>query len=96
MAASSSAPPVEYNNTGSSICLQINAAVSAIVEPSARSGYLPERGVIIEHMGHRRTSDGGRSAMSKGRMEAFSDGVIAVLIIIMVLGLKVPRDVTTG
>jgi uncharacterized membrane protein len=28
--------------------------------------------------------------MSKGRMEAFSDGVIAILITIMVLGLKVP------
>jgi uncharacterized membrane protein len=29
--------------------------------------------------------------MSKGRMEAFSDGVIAILITIMVLELKVPR-----
>ncbi len=29
--------------------------------------------------------------MSKGRMEAFNDGVIAVLVTIMVLGLKVPR-----
>ncbi len=29
--------------------------------------------------------------MSKGRMEAFSDGVIAILITIMVLGLKVPH-----
>ena len=29
--------------------------------------------------------------MSKGRMEAFSDGVIAVIITIMVLQLKVPR-----
>ncbi len=29
--------------------------------------------------------------MSKGRMEAFSDGVIAILITIMVLGLKAPR-----
>ncbi len=28
--------------------------------------------------------------MSKGRMEAFSDGVIAILITIMVLGLRVP------
>jgi uncharacterized membrane protein len=28
--------------------------------------------------------------MSKGRLEAFSDGVIAILITIMVLGLKVP------
>jgi uncharacterized membrane protein len=30
--------------------------------------------------------------MSKGRMEAFSDGVIAILITIMVLGLTVPHE----
>ncbi len=30
--------------------------------------------------------------MRKGRMEAFSDGVLAILITIMVLGLKVPRE----
>jgi len=30
--------------------------------------------------------------VSKGRMEAFSDGVIAILITIMVLELKVPRE----
>src|SRR5260370_32753376 len=29
--------------------------------------------------------------MSKGRLEAFSDGVIAILITIMVLGLSAPR-----
>ena len=29
--------------------------------------------------------------MSKGRMEAFSDGVVAILITIMVLGLGVPH-----
>jgi uncharacterized membrane protein len=29
--------------------------------------------------------------MSKGRMEAFSDGVIAILITIMVLELRVPH-----
>src|SRR5262245_22238552 len=33
-------------------------------------------------------------AMSKGRLEAFSDGVIAILITIMVLELKVPHDGT--
>ena len=31
--------------------------------------------------------------MSKGRMEAFSDGVVAILITIMVLDLKVPQGV---
>jgi uncharacterized membrane protein len=31
--------------------------------------------------------------MSKSRMEAFSDGVIAILITIMVIELKVPRGV---
>jgi uncharacterized membrane protein len=30
--------------------------------------------------------------MSKGRMEAFSDGVIAIIITIMVLALQVPRE----
>src|SRR6266480_2690913 len=32
-----------------------------------------------------------RVAMSKGRLEAFSDGVIAIIITIMVLELKVPQ-----
>jgi TMEM175 potassium channel family protein len=32
--------------------------------------------------------------MSKGRMEAFSDGVLAIIITIMVLGLNVPHGVT--
>src|SRR5215467_7719446 len=32
-----------------------------------------------------------KAAMSKGRLEAFSDGVIAILITIMVLELKVPH-----
>jgi uncharacterized membrane protein len=34
--------------------------------------------------------------MSKGRMEAFSDGVIAIIITIMVLELKVPHGVEAG
>lgn len=32
--------------------------------------------------------------MPKNRLEAFSDGVLAIIITIMVLGLKVPHDVT--
>jgi uncharacterized membrane protein len=35
-------------------------------------------------------------AMSKGRLEAFSDGVIAILITIMVLGLRVPHGTEWG
>ncbi|MCU1615486.1 MAG: hypothetical protein JWO98_3026 [Frankiales bacterium] len=34
--------------------------------------------------------------MSTGRMEAFSDGVIAILITVMVLGLPVPHGTTWG
>lgn len=34
--------------------------------------------------------------MSTGRVEAFSDGVIAIIVTIMVLELKVPDDPTTG
>jgi len=30
--------------------------------------------------------------MNKGRLEAFSDGVIAIIITIMVLEIKVPHD----
>jgi uncharacterized membrane protein len=35
-------------------------------------------------------------AMSSGRLEAFSDGVIAIIITIMVLELKVPHGATLG
>lgn len=34
--------------------------------------------------------------MNKSRMEAFSDGVIAIIITIMVLELKVPHGATLG
>src|SRR5258707_14093046 len=34
-----------------------------------------------------------RGAMTKGRLEAFSDGVIAVIITLMVLEMKVPHGV---
>ena len=33
-----------------------------------------------------------KAKMGKGRLEAFSDGVIAILMTIMVLELKVPHD----
>ena len=33
--------------------------------------------------------------MDKGRLEAFSDGVIAIIITIMVLEMKVPRTAAT-
>ena len=32
--------------------------------------------------------------MNKGRLEAFSDGVLAIIITIMVLGMDTPEDVT--
>lgn len=32
--------------------------------------------------------------MSRGRMEAFSDGVLAIVITIMVLKLNAPKDLT--
>lgn len=34
--------------------------------------------------------------MGKGRLEAFSDGVLAIIITIMVLDLKVPHEATVG
>ncbi len=37
---------------------------------------------------------GGLGGMSTGRLEAFSDGVIAILITIMILELKVPHEAT--
>jgi uncharacterized membrane protein len=40
------------------------------------------------------TSEGDRLQMSKGRLEAFSDGVIAIIITIMVLEMKAPHDAT--
>jgi uncharacterized membrane protein len=33
--------------------------------------------------------------MTKGRLEAFSDGVIAIIITIMVLEMKVPHECAT-
>ena len=39
-----------------------------------------------------RECGGSKPNMSKGRLEAFSDGVIAIIITIMVLDLHAPRD----
>ena len=47
------------------------------------------RGVKADRLGVEFFDWGCR--MSKGRIEAFSDGVVAILITIMVLELKVPR-----
>ncbi len=40
------------------------------------------------------TTIGGQT-MGKGRLEAFSDGVLAIIITIMVLELKVPHEPTS-
>jgi hypothetical protein len=40
----------------------------------------------------RASKKGGCTNMGKGRLEAFSDGVIPILITIMVLELKVPHE----
>src|ERR1700686_2784664 len=64
----------------------------AIARTSCSPIFLPTRGFSTE----RRSDNSTESAktgepMSKGRLEAFSDGVIAILITIMVLELKVPH-----
>lgn len=43
---------------------------------------------LIDNVGH---DGGGETFMGKGRLEAFSDGVLAIIITIMVLEMKVPR-----
>src|SRR5437868_9711847 len=63
------------------------------------SGFLrsPTRSAapITGGVGHHHGSD-GKALMGKGRLEAFSDGVIAILITIMVLELKIPHGGEVG
>ena len=47
----------------------------------------PSTRALVEFVQHA----GDKAAMNKGRLEAFSDGVIAIIITIMVLELKVPH-----
>src|SRR4051812_17349169 len=59
------------------------------------SGVRPQR-LSLTHLGGRGSrqetiSRKRTQRMSKGRLEAFSDGVIAILITIMVLELKIPH-----
>ena len=44
----------------------------------------------------RRYAATSQPVMGKGRLEAFSDGVIAIIITIMVLELKAPRGADFG
>src|SRR5438477_4998516 len=65
-----------------------NMLYSASSRFSSPSSTASSRSTPIEISGTRRYSD---IAMTKSRLEAFSDGVIAILITIMVLELRVPH-----
>jgi uncharacterized membrane protein len=48
-------------------------------------------GNVSEDAGRRTVCVGGADPMTKGRVEAFSDGVVAIIITVMVLEMKVPH-----
>jgi uncharacterized membrane protein len=60
---------------------------SSVFHASAQRRWIPAFAAMTK-------SDCGRFAMEKGRLEAFTDGVIAVIITIMVLELKAPHEAT--
>src|SRR5262245_61262759 len=59
--------------------LAAHAAAASIASPDTSEHHHP--------LGRRRR----RTMMSKGRLEAFTDGVVAIIITIMVLEIKVPQ-----
>jgi len=75
----------------------LSGNASTSVRPLCRSSR-GDRWGTKEDVGSRarRVTEWGTWAMEKDRLAAFSDGVIAVIITIMVLELKAPNDVSLG